>query len=398
MRAEKRNVLTLAACQALFQTASVLIMTVGGLAGQMLAADKSLATLPIASMSVGTALVTIPASLIMQRAGRRVGFMIGTLLGALGGGLSVVALLIGSFWLFNLGNLLVGAYQGFSQFYRFAAAEVASPEFKSRAISFVLAGGVVAAIAGPHLGNHTRDLLGSGTTFAGSYVTVVVLSLAAMALLGRLQVPPAALTTDTSGARPLAEIVRQPAFVVALTGASVGYGVMILAMTATPLAMVAQHHGVGDAAFVIQWHVLGMFVPSFFTGTLIARFGVLPVMFTGAVLLLGHVTIALSGVALLNFVSALMLLGVGWNFLFIGGTTLLTETYRMSEKGKVQGLNDFLIVGVVVIASFASGGLLQRFGWQGVNMAALPFLLGIAALIAGFALRRRMQPSLGSPG
>jgi MFS family permease len=192
--------------------------------------------------------------------------------------------------------------------------------------------------------------------------------------------------------------VRQPAFVVALMGAAVGYGVMILAMTATPLAMVAHHHGVGDAAVVIQWHVLGMFVPSFFTGTLIARVGVLPVMFAGALLLLGHVVIALSGVALLDFISALVLLGIGWNFLFIGGTTLLTETYRPGEKAKVQALNDFLIFGVVVTASFASGGLLERFGWTGVNMAALPFLFAAATLIAGFAVRRRMQPSAARPG
>ena len=365
----------------------------------MLAADKSLATLPIASMSVGTALATIPASLVMQRIGRRGGFMLGTLLGALGGALAVLALLTGSFWLFCLGNLLVGSYQGFARFYRFAAAEVASAEFKSRAISFVLAGGVIAAIAGPHLGNHTRHLLGSGATFAGSYADRR-LPQPRRDVAPRPSAGPATCRLHGHpGARARSpEIVRQPAFAVALIGAAVGYGVMILAMTATPLAMIAHHHDVGDAAFVIQWHVLGMFVPSFFTGTLIARFGVLPVMFTGRSCSCGHVTIALSGVALLNFVSALVLLGVGWNFLFIGGTTLLTETYRPSEKGKVQGHNDFLIVGVVVIASFASGGLLQRFGWEGVNVAALPFLLGIAALIAGFALRRRMRPSLAGPG
>ena len=302
--------------------------------------------------------------------------MLGTLLGALGGAPRRPRAPDRELLAVHLGNLLVGSYQGFAQFYRFAAAEVASAEFKSRAISFVLGGRRHRGHRRPpsrqphprssRLGRHLRRVLrdrrlpqprrdGAPRPSAG---------------------PATCRRPRTSaGARPLAEIVRQPAFVVALTGAAVGYGVMILAMTATPLAMVAHHHDVGDAAFVIQWHVLGMFVPSFFTGTLIARFGVLPVMFIGAVLLLGHVTIALSGVALLNFVSALVLLGVGWNFLFIGGTTLLTETYRPSEKGKVQGLNDFLIVGVVVIASFASGGLLQRFGWQGVNVAALPFLL-----------------------
>jgi predicted MFS family arabinose efflux permease len=310
----------------------------------------------------------------------------------------VLALLSGNFWLLNFGHLLVGAYQGFAQFYRFAAAEVASAEFKSRAILFVLAGGVIAAVAGPHLGSHTRDLLGSGATFAGSYATVVILSLAAMALLTRLHVPVSVLDAATGPARALPDIIRQPAFVVALTGAAVGYGVMILAMTATPLAMVAHNHAVAEAAFVIQWHVLGMFVPSFFTGTLIARFGVLPIMFTGALLLLGHVAIALSGVALLHFISALVLLGIGWNFLFVGGTTLLIEAYRPSEKAKVQALNDFLIFGVVVTASFASGGLLQGFGWAGANVAALPFVLAAATLIAGFAMRRRLQPSAASPG
>lgn len=392
MTSDRRNVLILAACQALFQTASVLIMTVGGLAGQTLAPDKALATLPIASMTVGTALATIPASLLMARIGRRRGFMLGTLLGALGGAAAAAGLLAGSFALLNLGNLLVGAYQGFAQFYRFAAAEAARPEFKSRAISLVLAGGVVAAIAGPSLGAVTRDLLGPAL-FAGSYVAVLVLSLAATVLLIGISIPAAASGAEEGVARPLAEIVRQPAFLVALGGAAIGYAVMILAMTATPLAMVGHHHVLSDAAFVIQWHVLGMFVPSFFTGVLVARFGVLGVMFAGAVLLIGHVAIALSGVGFLNFLSGLILLGIGWNFLFVGGTTLLTETYRPAEKAKVQALNDFLIFGVVVAASFASGGLFDRFDWQGLNLVALPFVLAAALAIAGLALRRSRVPA-----
>ncbi len=389
---EKRNVLVLAACQALFQTSSVLVMTVGGLAGLILASDKSLATLPIASMMVGTALATIPASLLMGRIGRRAGFVIGALLGALGGALAALGLILGSFVLLCAGNLLIGAYQGFAQFYRFAAAETASPAFKSKAISFVLAGGVVAAIAGPQFGTLAKDLIGSAA-FAGSYAVIVILSLTAIGLLVFIDIPAAAAGGAGSEARPLAVIVRQPVFLVALGGAAVGYGVMILAMTATPLAMVAHHHAISDAAFVIQWHVLGMFVPSFFTGILIQRFGVLTIMLAGVLLLFGHVAIALSGFELLHFLSALVLLGMGWNFLYIGGTTLLTETYRPSEKARVQAVNDFLIFGVVVMASFSSGGLLQHFDWPGVNISALPFLTAVGFAVILLAMRRRPKVS-----
>jgi MFS family permease len=389
----RRNVLLLAASQAMFQTTSVLIMTVGGLAGHMLAADKALATLPIAAATVGTAIATIPASLLMARVGRRPGFVLGTLLGAAGGALGVAALVVGSFWLFCLAHVVAGAYQGFAQFYRFAAAEVASPEFRSRAISLVLAGGVVAALAGPALASLTSGLR-LGVEFAAAYAAIVAVSLAATAVVSLVRVPPLPPQAAAEPPRRLAAIARQPTFMVALGGAAVGYGVMILAMTATPLAMVGHHHGVGGAAAVIRWHTLGMFVPSFFTGSLVARFGAPRVMLAGIALLSSHVGIALAGTGWAHFASALVLLGVGWNFSFIGGTALLTETYRPSERAKVQAANDFIILGVVVAASLGSGALLHHLGWTGVNLTAVPFLAAAALAIGAFLIRAR-RPAAG---
>lgn len=386
-RAEKTNVVLLAAAQALFQSISVLIMTIGGLAGYMLAADKALATLPISAMTIGTAVTTIPASLLMARIGRRGGFIIGTLLGAIGGALSVLGLLLGSFWLFCLAHIVMGGYQGFAQFYRFAAADAASPEFRSRAISLVLAGGVFAAFAGPALANLTGGLALSGP-FVAAYGGIILVTLGATLILSFIRVPPPPVQGADEPARPLAMIARQPVFIMALGGAAVGYGVMIMAMTATPLAMVGHHHDLGATASVIRWHTLGMFVPSFFTGSLITRFGAPRIMLVGAALLAGHVIIALSGVDFLHFASALVLLGVGWNFSYIGGTALLTEAYRPSEKAKVQAANDFLILGVVVASSFASGELLHHLGWFGVNLTVLPFLAAIALGLALFLLRR----------
>ncbi len=380
---ETRSVLLLASAQALFQTASVMVMTLSGLAGQVLASDKRLATLPIALMMVAAAATMIPASLFMQRWGRRAGFALGTALGCGAGVLAATALWMQHFGLFVLANMLVGAYQGFAQYYRFAAADAASAAFKSRAISWVVAGGVVAAVAGPNL---ARVLQGVGSTpFAASYLAIFALSLAALLVVSRLQLAPVAVQAVQGPARPLREILRQGVFLTALIGSSVGYGAMVMVMTATPLAMQVCGHGLGTAATVIQWHVLGMFVPSFFTGAWIRRFGVLPIMATGVVLLGAHVAVALSGVEFLHFLSGLVLLGVGWNFLFIGGTTLLTEAYRPSERAQAQAAHDFIMFGVVSLASFGAGGLLNTWGWEAVNLSTLPFLA--LALLAVLALR-----------
>jgi MFS family permease len=389
MTRERRVVLSLAIAQALFQTAAVLLVTVGGLAGLTLAPDRALATLPIACVALGTAIATVPASLLMGRVGRRPGFVLGTLLGASGGGLAATAMLVGSFPLLCIGAALVGGYQGFAQFYRFAAAEAATEAFKSRALSLVLAGGVVAAVAGPHLGAATRDLVGPAT-YAGSFLAVLALSAIAAVLLAMTPLggPPVRSEADEPP-RPLLRIARQPKFLAAVVGAGVGYGVMAMVMTATPLSMVGHHHPVGDAALVIQWHVLGMFVPSFFTGWLLKRFGLTPMMLAGVGLLLIHVAIAMSGVALLNFLSGLVLLGVGWNFLYVGGSTLLTETYRPSERARVQALNDFLIVGVMAAGSFSAGALVDVFGWRGLNLAAVPLLLIAGAVVGSAALHGR---------
>jgi MFS family permease len=383
MRDEQRIVLALAGSQALFQTSSVLLMTVGGLAGAVLAPTKVMATLPIATIALGTAVATIPASLMMGRLGRKPGFILGAVLGVCGGALAGLSMLLGSFALLCVGTALVGAYQGFAQFYRFAAADAASAEFKSRAISLVLTGGIVAAVVGPHLGAATRNLLPAA--YAGSFFGVTLLSLLAIALLAATRFPDAVATAMTGEpARPFSAIARQPRFIAAVVAAAIGYGVMVTVMTATPLSMVDHDHAVGTAATVIQWHVLGMFMPSFFTGWLINRFGVTPLMLTGVALLSAHVLIAVSGFAFLHYVSALVLLGLGWNLLYVGGSTLLTETYRPSERAKVQAFNDFMIVGVVAAGSFSAGALNEAFGWRGLNLSAIPFL-ALAAIVILFA-------------
>jgi MFS family permease len=381
LRPEVRNVSVLSGCQALLQTGMVMIITSGGLAGYMLATDKSLATLPISFLMIGTMLTTIPASLFMGRFGRRAGFWAGTLFGAASATLAVVSLVNGWFWTFCFAHIFYGAYQGFGQFYRFAAAEAATPQFRSRAISYVLLGAAAAAIVGPPLVAYTKDFVASGA-FVATYATIIALSLAATIVVTFIDLPkPVEQKTDVP-ARPISVVVRQPTFLVAVIVAAIGFGVMNLAMTATPIAMAHHHHTMTETAFVIQWHVLGMFLPSFFTGSLIARFGAPKIMLTGVALLLAHVTIALSGVEFLHFASALVLLGVGWNFTFLGGTTLVTETYRPSEKAWTQGIFDFTVFTTVVISSFASGALLHLFGWTGVNLLALPLLFaaGVALL------------------
>lgn len=372
-----RQVLLLSSAQALFQTASVLVMTVGGLAGKQIAPDPQFATAPIAAMFLGTALATVPASMWMARAGRRIGFVAGAALGTLGGLTAALGILAGSLLLLCLGTMLVGAYQGFAQFYRFAASEVSDEAFRPRAIAFVLAGGIVAALLGPALGRLGGPLL--VPEYTGSFLLLAAVSLVATGLLLGVEVPQPPLVAGDSKGRKLLQIVRQPTYLVALFGAATGYGIMILAMTATPLAMVHHRHGLSDAALVIQFHVLGMFLPSFFTGSLIARFGVLRIMFVGVGLFAGHVLLSLSGTGLPSFASALILLGVGWNFLYIGGTTMLTETYTPAERGRAQATNDMTIFAVGLASSLGAGALLQVSGWQVMNLLLLPWL-GLAAL------------------
>ena len=368
-----------------------MMVTASGVVGLGLAADKRLATLPVALTLVGAAIAMIPASLFMRRHGRRAGFLIGASLGGMAGVLAAIAVHRHSFWLFAAASVLIGFYSGFAQYYRFAAADVASDAFRSRAISWVVAGGVVAAVAGPNLVRVTQHW--GDVPFFFTYLAMTVLSVGALFVIGRLSLPPMMAQQVSGAARPLWAIVRQPVYVTALIGSTVGFAVMTMVMTATPIAMLMCSHTMSDSTTVIQWHVLGMYVPSFFTGALIRRVGVLAVMATGIVLLGGHVAVALTGVAFLHFLSGLTLLGVGWNFLFVGGTTLLTEAYQPTERAKAQATHDFLMFAVVSAGSFSAGGLLNAWGWEAVNLTVLPFLLLAAAAVGALAWVRRWPRS-----
>jgi MFS family permease len=382
-----RQILLLATAQALFQTVSTLVMTVGALAGSQIAPASQLATAPIASMFLGTVIATVPASMWMARAGRRPGFIAGALLGALGGLVAASGIFLGSLLLLSLGTLLIGVYQAFAQFYRFAASEVSDDAFRSRAISLVLAGGVAAALLGPALGSLGGPLL--EPAYVGSFLILASISFVAAGLLLALRVPMPKEDVSQNQPRPLLAIMRQPTYAVALFAAATGAGVMVLAMTATPLAMVHHDHGLSDAATVIQMHVLGMFLPSFFTGSLIARYGVLRIMSLGTALLSGHVALSFGGTGFASFASALVLLGIGWNFLYVGGTTLLTKTYLPAERGRAQAANDLLIYVVGLASSLSAGALLQALGWRVMNAILLPWLLMAIVAIAwlGYAQR-----------
>jgi predicted MFS family arabinose efflux permease len=375
------TILLLAGCQALAMTSMSVLATTAAIIGNMLAANKSLSTLPVALQMTGMMCATIPAALLMGRIGRRGGFWTGAAIGASGGVVAGSAVWAASFPMFCLGTFLIGSSNGFAQQYRFAAAELADEGFRSKAISLVLAGGVVSGVFGPEMARWSRDLF-SPVLFAGCFAMIVALQICAAALLTIVRLPPPPPRGALRGSgRPLWQIVRQPLFVVALLCGMVGYGVMSLVMTATPIAMIGCGFVFTDAAFVIQWHILGMYAPSFVTGHLIARVGLAPILLTGAILLLACCGINLAGIAEGNFWAANLLLGVGWNFLFVGATTLLTRTYRPEERAKVQALNDFTIFGTSTLAAFSSGALLAGFGWPTVQMTVLPFVVVAAAAI-----------------
>ena len=394
MPAEKRNVWLLASCQALFMTGNALMITLSALVGdQMLTEDRALVTLPVTSMVVGTLVATMPASFWMRFIGRRLGFMTGATIGFIGGIVTSVAIYENVFWLFCVGTFLMGSYSGFAQYYRFAAADVASDSYKSRAISYVMAGGVVSALFGPELARQTYDLIPT-YTYLASYMSLSIVASVALLLLSFLKVPVMTAEERRDTGRPWTVIVRQPVFIVAVLSAVVGYASMSLVMTATPLAMAICNHGLNETAFVIQWHALGMFAPSFVTGHLIRRFGVLNIILVGCAIEVAAVLTNLHGITFLHFGAALFLLGVGWNFMFIGGTTLVTETYEPSEKGKTQAINDFIVFGSVAVSTFASGNLLYFVGWSAVNYSALPFIaITVVAALWLTARRRRAEPT-----
>jgi MFS family permease len=376
----KKNVAVLAILQALLLTNNSTAIALNGLVGYALASDKALATLPVTGWVIGAASTTFFASLLMKRIGRRAGFRVGTTVGICGASIASLAIYLGNFWLFCFGSMVFGVHNAFGQYYRFAAADAAPVDGKAKAISLVLAGGLVGGIIGPSTSRLTRDLL--PVAYLGAYLALICFLFVVLFVLRYLELPPIHEDVHEEPARPLAAIVAQPTFIVAALCAAFGYGVMNFLMTATPLAMGMCGLPYAAAATVISWHVIGMYSPSFFTGSLIRRFGTLRIIFAGVLLNFLCVGVALSGVEMIHFWWALLLLGVGWNFLYIGGTTLLTEAYRPSERAKAQGVNDMFIFTTMATSSFSSGLLLNISGWQLLNHVALIFItvIGLAAL------------------
>ena len=383
-----QNLLLLALCQALFLTNNVTFIAINGLVGLSLAPMGWMATLPVTGYVVGSALSAMPVARLQARLGRKRCFQIGLVVAMVSAALGAIAVSIASFWLLVAATVVAGFYAANGQLYRFAGPELVAPAFKERAISWVMAGGVVGAFIGPNLASATRTWL--AVPFAGAYVALIGVALLALAVLSFIRfpdhVPP---LPGAPAGRSLAELARQPVFVVAIVAAALGYGVMNLLMAATPIAMAQCKHPFDSAALVLEWHVLGMFVPAFFTGHLIKRFGALPVMGVGAALNLVCVAVALSGVELMQFLIALFALGVGWNFLYTGGTTLLTRSYRPEEKNRAQGAMDTCVFWTMALSSFSSGALITTQGWTWLNLGSLLPLALVSAALLWLALQQR---------
>jgi MFS family permease len=394
----RSNVLRLAAAQALTGANSAVIFATGSIVGATLAPDVSFATVPISVYVVGLAFGTLPTGAISRRHGRRAAFMIGTGCGVLTGLLAAFAILRGSFGLFCGATFLGGLYGAVSQSYRFAAADGASAGYRPKAVSWVMAGGVFAGVLGPQLVQWTMDIW-PPYLFAFSFATQAAVALIAMAVVAGVDAPKSA-SADLGGGRPLFEIARQPRFVAAAICGVVSYSMMNLVMTSAPLAMKMCGLTLSDSNFGIQWHIVAMYGPSFFTGPLIARFGAPRIVAIGLALEATAATIGLSGATAMHFWGLLVVLGVGWNFGFIGASALVLETHRPQERNKVQAFNDFLVFGVMALGSFSSGQLLANYGWSAVNLVVFPpVLLGLAVLgLAALARRRaRLQPASPFP-
>ena len=384
-----KNLWLLALCQGLFLTNNVVFIAINGLVGLQLAPYGWMATLPVMGYVVGGALATGLVARTQQRWGRQVSFQIGlavALVSALAGAWAVFS---GNFWLLCAATVVAGYYSANGQLYRFAAAELAAPAFRDKAISLVLAGGLLGAVAGPNLASHTRTLL--AVPFAGAYVALAAVALLSMLCMAaiRFDAPPPRTAASTRAGRSVGPLMREPAFLVATLGAALGYGVMNLLMAATPLAMQVCGYAFDDAALVLEWHVIGMFAPGFFTGHLIQRLGVLPVMGAGVLLNLACVAVALMGVDLHHFGIALFLLGVGWNFLFTGSTTLSLQAYRPEEKDRAQAAINFFVFATMALTSFASGALVTTQGWTLLNYGSLAPIALTGMAVLWLALRRK---------
>jgi len=391
-RLARRNALVLAVAQALAGGNNTVILATGGIAGAMLAPDKGLATLPISIYVLGLWMGTLPVGALARRFGRRTAFQVGTLCGVICGLFCCLAVLQNSFLLLNVGNFFGGLYAAAHMAYRFAAADTASDAFRPKAIAWVLLGGVFAGIIGPQVVIFTKDLW-QPYLFAATFLAQSALALLCAGVLMFVNIPTPAPPAAGRNGRPLTELLRQPRFVVAVACGVASYSMMNLVMTSAPLAMVDCNHSVTDATLGLQWHVIGMFAPSFITGSLIARYGVERIIALGLILIMVSAVIGIAGISLWHFWIALALLGVGWNFSFIGATAMVTECHRPNERNKVQAFNDFLVFGGMALGSFSSGQLLASFGWVAVNEVVFPFVLTAGALLVWFMLRRRLQPA-----
>ncbi len=383
-----RNLLLLAVCQALFLTNNVAFIAINGLVGLSLAPLGWMATLPVTGYVVGAALSAMPVSRLQARVGRKRAFQLGLLVAAGSSALCALAVTMHSFWLLVASTLIAGFYSANGALYRFAGPELVAPAFKERAISWVLAGGVAGAFLGPNLASAARGWL--AVPFAGTYLALVGVAMVSLLALSFIRFPAhVAPLPGAAAGRPLAALAHQPVFVVAIVAAALGYGVMSLLMAATPIAMQQCKHPFDSAALVLEWHVLGMFVPSIFTGNLIKRFGALPVMGVGALLNFVCVAVALSGVDLMQFLVALFALGVGWNFLYTGGSTLFTQAYRPEEKNRAQGVMDSCVFWTMAVSSFASGALITTQGWTWLNLGSLLPIALVTVAVAWMWLHQR---------
>lgn len=389
---DQRNVVVLSTCQMLYGAGRTLNVATAPLIAYAIADQKGLATLPAALVVVGTALASMPASMYMRKVGRRTGFLVGTLIGTLAGILCTIGIIEADFWVFTAGNLVFGFFSGFAQFYRFAATDAAPRDFRGTAISLVIAGGVVAAVLGAELAKLGYDLFQSAT-FLGAYLFLIGTTVLSALVLIFLNIPPLTEAEEAAERRPIMTIMAQPVFIAATFSILIGHTVMALLMTAAPIAMHQASHHFQETAFVIEWHSIGMFAPGFITGALIRRLGEVKIIFIGFALQIICVPIALSGEAVFDFWLSMLLLGVGWNFSFTAGSSLLGDAHTPGERAKAQGACNFIVYTFVALGSLSSGALIHFLGWEWVNLSALPILAIAVVVMLWYALVARRTPA-----